>query len=329
VNTRSANRTDRSVRGAFTLVELLVVIAIMTVMISAVITGGAVLLTRSRVKSTEATLSVVQQAIQQFHRDAPSITKARQRLGTSVAPVKYADRYGGYPPDELEVFTNFGLLGQNGTNPLTLAPGGAVMIPKPDDASSEYPTMRFFPPRDTPANELPFEHRDLAAMILAIELYSPVGSEILDSIPGKFRSEGPIDPSSGLPCQFLDRNNDSKWDAGDYQIRYILDDWGLPLVYYSQRDFDPLASPPVVSTNHAGWKQASTGMIRLNGSQPIIMSYGPNGEEQLGALYQQDNPLALLHADWVDGEAIDDAMNDDNVYVDEALIEKLRKGDLQ
>ena len=127
-------------RDAFTLVELLVVIGIIAVLAASVITGGSVLLTRARAKHTEATLTMVQHAIEQFQRDAPSIVNANQR-DSSGALRRYRTRYGGYPPDELEVFTGLGLTGDDRGR--TLAPGGAVVIPEPQ--TNPYPDMQFLP----------------------------------------------------------------------------------------------------------------------------------------------------------------------------------------
>ncbi|MHC4697480.1 MAG: hypothetical protein ACYTFA_12125, partial [Planctomycetota bacterium] len=90
------------------------------------------------------------------------------------------------------------------------------------------------------------------------------------------------------------------------------------------RDFDPDNLPPA-SSNHSDWNQASTEMIRLNNGKPILMSYGPNGKDQLKQGIQDADPTANLMVDWVDEvhPGIDNPFNKDNVYASPDLAEKL------
>lgn len=315
----------RRLRGGFTLIELLVVMAIMAVLVAAVVHGGSVLMTRGRVRSTQATLIIVQEAIDQFHLDKPTIVTARQHNGTRM--VKYSQRFGEFPPDEFEIFSGDGLTGGAGTGGRALAPGGALVVPSPPPA---YGAMTY-QTKGLDLGQLTMEHRDLAAMVLAIELYCETGRDILSRLPNRNRTEGVVDDSTGEPAQFLDRNGDGVWDPDDHQIRYLVDDWGVPLVYYAQRDFrvDGLSPTATLSANHAVWNQASTGMIKLNMSRPIIMSYGPDAEHQLSADVLGADQTALLHVDFADDNKVTNSLHEDNVYADEFLAEKLRKGDLR
>ena len=91
----------------------------------------------------------------------------------------------------------------------------------------------------------------------------------------------------------------------------------------AQRDFTGNAATDILSNNAvANWNQASTEMIRLNQSRPIIMSWGPDGDEQLTEEAQKD-PTASLVGDWEDNAKIDNLFNKDNVYLDETLNRKL------
>jgi len=142
---------------------------------------------------------------------------------------------------------------------------------------------------------------------------------------------------AGKPVQFLDRAPlDASFGEGDEQIRYVLDDWQVPLSYLAQRDWvaDPtVAKPQTADSSNLRdhrWHRASTEMIRLNGGRPIIFSYGPDGKEQLSKTWMMPTGgKASLVADWTSKDnpgKIDDPLNADNVYADPALAEKLAKG---
>ncbi len=311
---------------AFTLIELLVVFAVIAVLISSVLVAGSSLITKARTRNTQAVLQIVREAVDEFKRESPSIITARQP-GIS-GTVRYRERYGSYPPDETEMFTAEGLPGCTGPPCRSLAVGAAEFVPAPR-AGTGYAPMRFYTAGNASAD---LEHRDLVAMVIAIEMYTTSAAEILDRIPDSNRSPGILDPN-GNPRQFLDRDEvrNGTWDADvDLSVRYIVDDWGVPISYFAQQDYDPDAASDTVSSNAPGWNQAATEMIRLNGGQPIIMSYGPNGREQLTRDVQTESEGAASPAgDWVDGadyQRIGDSYNADNVYADPALGEKLAKG---
>ncbi|MFH1111167.1 MAG: prepilin-type N-terminal cleavage/methylation domain-containing protein [Planctomycetota bacterium] len=327
-------RTSFSQR-ALTLVELLIVIVVIGILVSAILVASSGFINKGRSNNTQSVLQIVADAVEEFKREQtakPTITRARQpKLVPPPLTVNYSDRYGAYPPDELEVFTLAGLPG-SGPPPAvrTLAAGGAVIVPAP---TPSWGAMRFYKDGDQAANAL--ENRDQAAMILAIETLSESGSAILDRIPDRNRTVGALQ-ADGTPALFLDRTGGATgaWDPNDHQIRLIIDDWGNPISYFSERDWqDPSVNPsfmPIPSRNHDTWNRSSTEIIRLNGGQPVIFSYGPNGKDQLTKDAMGATGLVSLVYDFSGGAAhdhiINEPYNDDNVYSNPALKEKLAKG---
>lgn len=314
-------------RSGMTLIELLIVVVIIGILISAVMVASTSLIVRSKTRNTQAVLQIVADAVEQFKRtetEKPTITRN----------ATYKRRYGLYPPDELEVFSD--VASSLPAIPNRLAtPTGSVIVPAP---SPKYPAMRFY--TDSSVTDV-FEHRDLAALIVAIESQGGEAAAILDRISDRNRSAGTLDASRN-PAQFLDRPEginstppaNGIWNADDLQIRYILDDWGIPIAYMSQRDFAEATEDQTVSSNHPEWNEASTEMIRLNNGQPLIFSYGPNGKDQTSAEYAKLDEGATFMGDFEPTNAtpenkphlIDHPMNADNVYLNDQLREKLAKG---
>ncbi|MCH7591491.1 MAG: type II secretion system protein [Planctomycetes bacterium] len=290
--------------SAFTIIELLVVMGIIVVLVGSVMVAGSALITKSKITNTRATLIVVRDAVEQFAREQkakPTLTRRKQ------GGLKYKDRFGFFPPDELEWFDGI---------------RGANIIP---DVGT-FDDMLFFVTTPT-APETASEHRDLAAMILAIELFGNESKDILNRIAGRNRTAGPVDGTDD-PSQFLDRNTDGAWDADDVQIRYIVDDWGTPIGYMSQRDWVLNADAATRSQNHQDWNRVSTQLIRLNSNQPLIFSYGPDGRDQLtkdamGTAADASIPTDFAQDPPAPPNKLDHAYNADNVYVDETLKEKL------
>ena len=317
--------------SAFTLVELLVVMSIIAILVVAVAIAGSTLVNKAKSQATSGVLALVRDSIEEFRREQtahPTLVRAKWGDGRT-----YEDRYGLYPPDELELFGKNGLA--DGGNPakLRLARGENVIVPDGTEGAG-FPTLRFAV--DLPVAQMAEEHRDLAAMILTIELYGDTSTAILDQIDDRYRTDGAYDATSGqkVPTQFLDRNGIDGFDAAsDHQIRYVVDDWGLPLSYLAQRDYvTNLTPPPVASHNHDRWNQATTQMVQLNSGVPIIMSYGANGKEQCTQQMMGSDALVSLVADWA-GLApdstlgkIDHPLNADNVYADSELAQKLAGG---
>lgn len=290
---------------AFTLVELLVVMVIITVLLGAVLVAGTTLITRSKIRSTQAVLSIVRDAVDEFAREQkgnPTLT--RQSRGV----IDYTDRFGLFPPDELEWLQ--GVKRGNVEPPIdTFAP----MLFYVDDPTAPLAAM---------------EHRDLAAMILAIELFGDQSRDLLDGLAERNRTAGAVD-GNGVPSQFLDRNQNGSFDPDDLQIRYIVDDWGTPIGYFAQRDFNPANPPPTVSVNHPNWNQVSTKLVRLNGKQPVLFSYGKDGDDQLTreamTVPAPQSPASIV-GDYMNPAApdvLDNPYNLDNVYLDSTFQTKL------
>ncbi|MGB2986243.1 MAG: prepilin-type N-terminal cleavage/methylation domain-containing protein [Phycisphaerae bacterium] len=319
----------RAARG-MTLVELLVVIVIITILISAIVVASSTLINKAKVSSTRAMLLVVRDAVEQFKRE-------QEANPTLTRDPDYVPRYGLFPPDELEVFTPIGI--PNEASPVSHAVGGATILLA---SASEQPyepsgSMNFYT-RGLDVDQAAVEHRDLAALVVTIEMFGDASAAILDRVQDRYRTPGPVD-DDGIPMLFLDRPGatgalSNNWDSGDLQIRYIIDEWGVPISYITQRDWDPTAPtpPPTRSENHPAWNEASTRMVHLNHGQPIIMSYGPNGREQL-TKEQMDDPSthggkATLFVDLLEDKEhkINHLLNADNVYPDPALNERLARG---
>jgi hypothetical protein len=166
-------------------------------------------------------------------------------------------------------------------------------------------------------------------MIIAIETLTESAASMLDKIPDRNRTAGVLD-GNGKPAQCLDRPPNGKCDdPDDLQIRYIADDWGVPLSYMTQRDWKPGAAPAAstASSNHQAWNYASTAIIRMNANEPLVFSYGPDGKEQLTKDTMEADEKASLVGDFGDKDAddgkVDDIMNADNVYLDDSLRDKL------
>ncbi len=339
-NTSASNRMlarcfAQSPRGAlvtqhaFTLIELLVVIAVIIILLGAIIVAGTSLVDSSKTNSTKLLLTAVQDVVEEFNREKPGVTGAYQQKATGSGHAIYKNRYGLFPPDELDIFTADGLPGSDPASGGTLAVGKAVVVT--GTSSGGYPVMRFH--TDGPA--MPeFEHRDVAALVLAVEMFGNQSKVMLDRIPGKNRSPGALD-NKGEPIQFLDRGDlsgggpDGSWqEEVDLQIRYIVDNWGNPIRYFAQRDFPIKSSGTVVpSSNHADWNQVSTEVVRLNGGQPVIMSLGPNGDDQATEESMQDITASFVE-DWMANSTLGNPgltnpFNLDNAYANEALAEKL------
>lgn len=318
---RARRHVIRRLPRAFTLIELLVVISIIIILLGSVLVAGNAILGRAKIRNTRAVLHLVDSALDEFQRQKPSILGASQATATGDR-VRYRERYGNYPPDETEMFTPEGLPGSIGTSG-SLSVGMAEFVPAPT-AGGTYPAMKFYTAGNAGSR---FEHRDLIAMVLAIEMYCEPAAMILSRVPDSNRMPELLAPN-GDPLQFLeDPCGDQIWvRADDRQLPpAILDSWGMPLAYMSQRDYTP-AGPNIPSQNAVGdWNKASTEMIRLNSGRPIIMSWGADGQDQLTKDAQED-PTASLVGDWDDNQKIDNPFNEDNVYLDEALSEKLATG---
>jgi len=317
------------------MVELLIVIVVIGVLASAILVASSGLVNKSKTNNTRSMLQLVSDAVEQFKRDQtskPTISSAKQSKGGNQF-VSYAARYGQYPPDECEVFTATGLPGSTGpADPSrSLAPGKAEIVF--ENVPPPWDPMGFF--KQGPPKEWA-EHRDVLALVVAIDLFSESGSSILDRLPDRNRIPAPA--QNGKPVVFLDRPKpgdsnpepNGSWDPEfDGEIRYIVDDWGNPISYLAQRDWKDGATSNIDSSNHEKWNEASAEMIHLNGGAPIIFSWGPDGKDQLTKDAMEPNAKASLIGDFEDNNddhVVTNPLNDDNVYANPVLREKLAKG---
>lgn len=306
---------------------------IIVILVGAVLVAGSSLSNRAKGTSTQAMLAVVNQAVQEFARE--------QRANPTLAAKKqYQTRYGYYPPDEMEVFIS-GIPGDGSNAPRT--PGGAKLRYGLVDAP--YEGMKFdavtyrldrnaFRGPTTTTGDVP-EFRDQIAMITAIELYGDASAALLRGVQDRYRATV-IDPAKDNdPALFLDRNDNGEWNADtDQQLSILIDDWGMPIGYMAQRDWSEQAESAgklVASTNHEAWNEASTEFVRINGGQPVLFSYGPNGPDQLTRQQMGEEGLASIIGDFEaetgpGAHRVDNALNADNLYVDPTLKEKLAKG---
>lgn len=305
--------------GAFTLIELLVVMAIITILASATFYASTAVLNRGKAHKTEFVLKIVNDALEAYRREQPSILAAKQGPAAS-----YLTRYGPYPPDEWEPFTHLGIPGCDAGGPgqcRSLIPGGGDIVPR--QTSGDYPPMLF-----EESTQPEYEHRDISAMILGIQLFGDASNSILSGVPQDQWVDGPFG-KTGAPLQYLDRDGDNAWDPsqGDEQLRYIVDAWNVPLAYFNERDFvaGSTGSTATQSSNTPDWNENVTAMVALNKGKPIVMSYGPNGRDQLKREVLEPTPQASLIGDFTDNKRIDESLNQDNIYADPEL--KLRLAD--
>jgi len=327
---------QRTARSAFTLVELLVVISIILVLLGAVIVAGPRLIDTGRSQTTQLMLVAVRDAVEEFKREQMEKPTLTRPLGTKVVgctATNYRKRYDAYPPDELEVFAEKGLPCQ--CQDASLAPGRAVIEPSPG-TGGKYMDMNFFQQVPLQPGASP-EFRDNLAMTLAIDLFGQSSKMMLEQIAASNRREVPPD-TGGKPSVYLDVNINGTFDADtDRAPYYLVDGWGVPIGYFAQRDFDHRkASSLTASSNHQMyWGPAVSNMVKRNGGQPVVFSYGPNGEDQLTSEVQMADKNANMIGDWMDAGGsplapdkanlgvIDHPLNRDNVYADPIVKQRL------
>jgi prepilin-type N-terminal cleavage/methylation domain-containing protein len=290
------HRTPRA--GGFTLVELLVVLAIIALLASVFIIGGSTVIGDAKTRETRSVLILLDTAIQQFKSDAP-LSRVRA----------YKNRYNGYPCDELEPFVrNMGVPAATTPPPPPIVIGPGAMSDITLGPSVQLASLTQI---------------DTKAMVLSMRLFSPEASSILDKIGNKYL-RNPADPLA----QFFDRDGDGNLDTDDLPLDHFVDAWDSPIEYFSLSVEDPMLPGDLSATDIMGHRlAASTFFVRANGHRPLLVSYGPNGPDQMRL---PEGERATLVSDYdAAGTApyrIDNVLNDDNVYINTDVADVLRRG---
>lgn len=295
-------------RLAFTLMEMMVVIGIIALLMSVVLLVGQGALQSARVKDTVVLIAQVDQAIDAFRTANPyRNVNAAQR------------RYGPNPPDDLMCYTPKPLYGTNNFDIKMpcLMPGGRGSF-----CYRMNNTLITAISDDFTGSSLPFVPKgDIQALVWALRS-QPESRAIYDSIAPRFKVAVGTD---GEFFEMQDANNCSFDPLADKDVQVLVDSWKNPLSYYNVRlpgklgEAAPLFSEDL--TPHAGVAQR---LVTLNKNQPVVMSYGPNGELQLGS-----TPPETLEQQYdtnipSGGSLFPNPLNEDNVFADETLAFKLR-----
>jgi type II secretory pathway pseudopilin PulG len=269
------------------MVELLVVIAIMVLLAGLVIGIGSWSVQQGRKRDTAGLLKHLDDAVEQFRLNAP------------LARVQaFMDRYGGYPPDELEPFVSSG---SDAGIP------GSGKILRPNDTADLSPDVR--------NNFDTITSRDVKAMVLAVRLFGgEEAQQILDRIDARFRAEAPAG-------EFWDRDGDGTFDPEDERLAYYVDSWSTPIEYFAIAPGQTVAAPSDPTSDRLN---ACTWLVNLNKRRPLFVSYGPDGPDQFSPDFQTE--AQNLVADYADDGAINNRFNTDNVYSTDGFADKLRPG---
>ncbi len=290
--------------------EILVVISILALLFGIAFRGGSSVMTSGKIKDTEALLATLDQAIVAYQEDV------------SYARVQNAGKvFGTFPPDNLYVFDN------------STEPGGAticglqvVMARKgatiPEDLTDERGPDGHL----SGAGPDDLRHGDMRALVLAMRLRSPKASAILDRIDSRFlvsgRDETDLVPGTG--CIFNPTGDPKETDT--ISLDYYVDSWGVPIEYYATRVFTACKTRD----------KASAAFVAANNGQYLLVSYGPDGEEQLSreSLASGDSTLVGDYFDTIgeagpDGydELINNVLNQDNIYSSDTFKKRMMSRD--
>ncbi len=275
----------------------MVVMAILAIVIgmTLAVTGRAV--DDAKVRQTRGILLNLQAAVDRFKLDAPL-----KRMKD------FNDRYRGYPPDELGAF-------EDGADAIKLD-GGKAWRPIGPGSESKL---------EFPGTVASHPLGGIKAMTLAIRLYSPEGALALDQIGANYRKAPPRE-------EYFNRSDDNTLDIDDEPLVYFVDAWGTPIDYYATNPVpgsDADFPPPAGAGRQLERYETSTFMVAKNLGKPVLVSFGPNGAEQCSAEFIQSEGVTDLVADFDPQgprpHAIDNPLNDDNVYIDEGLRDRLRQ----
>jgi len=277
-------------------------VAIIAVLIGAVLGIGSAVVSRGKARDTAALLKTLDLAVQQFHSDAPL-------AGVRNYKKRFADEY---PPDELEAFTEIDDYTPSGNLFATIAPAGADILP------------------DTrPITDDVIAHRDIKAMVLAINLYDAQAADILQRIDPRFRRVQNLGTGGSADVERLDRKT-SRSGATDEPLTYYVDSWGTAVDYFSACCPTGSAAsdtPPDLPAADAR-RDASNWFVKVNNGVPLLVSYGPDGPEQFAADVIASEGRSDLVWDYHDNpdHKIDHRLNKDNVYSNPNVTDTLAAG---
>lgn len=283
--------------AGFSLVEILVVMAIIGILLGAVFKGGSVLVQNSKKRDTEALLKRLDMAIDEYKRE----------VDHSRVP-NMAALWNAAPPDDLRAFHAASNVYIGGC-PVRLRSTGSFLRNGSAVAVNDLIDARDSSGRlSNPPSEL--QHSHIRAMVLAMRLYSPKATAILDGIDQRFWAE----PDES----FVYHPDPGKPGAITYRLDYLVDAWGTPLDYFSLC----ICGTGGTLTPR---ERVSDAFFHQNNDGALVVSYGPNGQEQVADDMFAAEGDSTLVADYYEemstttnrGGIINNRFNMDNLYSSE------------
>ncbi len=285
-------------RAAFSLVEILVVIAILAILATLAFTGGPALINHGKAKETQALLSKLSLALDEYRREVNH---------QSVPNAK--NRFNGYPPDDPHVLQAGGSTAAGCTvalrNTGVLLEDGSPVAPRYFDDARNNSTGQLNSPQG-------LRHGDVRAMVLSMRLFSPKASKILDTISPKYWVRAADEP---ILYQYRPDDNSEA-----IPLDYLVDAWGTPLEYFSTCICGGEPYSPRV--------QASNAFVHDNSDGAVLVSYGPNGNEQFAADTINLEGDSSMVGDWWrpdEDHVINHPFNDDNIYSSDFFAQRIRQ----
>lgn len=278
---------------------MLIVVGIVGVIVGMVLLAGRGAVQQSKISETRVLMTQLDTAIQAFADQA----LYRSAADLSPAPKQSAFvRYGSYPPDEIMAYDAASPSGKSNGPNFNLMPSGVGRFVKlagtdpvdfvHDDAEEA----------DSPEY---VKFGDLKALVWALRAL-PETRVMYEAIPSRFRV------TAALTEEFFDINDNQQYDAlVDREVQYLVDAWDQPLQYFATH----LQSEEEPTTHGA----VADKLVGINKNLPVLLSYGPDGEAQTDTLEQQ-----YLRAQ-PGGTLFPSPLNEDNIYLDPALPQKIRE----
>ncbi len=286
-----ANQNMSKRRSGFTLIEIIVAVAVLAILIGFAFKGVTSMTESAQVSETEGLLKALSQAIDAYKLEV----KQSRAGGGNVGAL-----YNGAPPDNFDVFTAGGANLAGITVKLVKGSPNAPDLTDQRDLSTG--VLAGFNQR---------RHGDVRAMVLAMRLWSPKASEILDGINEKYRvNEGNL---------FYDRNDGTE----PIPLFHYVDAWGTPIEYYSVCTAPDSSDPR---------ERTSFSLVHNSNAEAVLVSYGPDGPEQFSSDIFNDPGFGdtSLVSDFNGGCAgcvigkIDNTLNQDNVYSSDTLKDRMK-----